>query len=347
MIDITKIVRPNILELKPYSSARDEFTGDEGIFLDANENPFGTLNRYPDPYQKEIKQKLAVLKAVKTNNIFVGNGSDEVIDLAFRIFCNPGIDKAMTFSPTYGMYDVSAAINNVELLKLPLNPAFQIDLEQLKPYFEDARVKLIFICSPNNPTGNLIHQNDIEFILRNFNGIVIIDEAYIDFAKADSLIRLTQQYNNLIISQTFSKALGLAAARVGTAYANEEIIRFYNKVKPPYNVSALNQQAAIHVLENIEVYQEDLKLILEEKERLITELQELHLVKKIYPSDANFLLVEVDNADELYTRLVRQKIITRNRSTQVANCLRITVGTTEENKALIEALTSLQMQSSY
>ena len=195
MINIDNIVRPNILELKPYSSARDEFTGKEGIFLDANENPFGELNRYPDPYQNELKHKLAELKGVSTNNIFVGNGSDEVIDLAFRIFCSPGFDKALTFSPTYGMYDVSAAINNVELLKLPLNKEFQINLEKLEPYFNDNSIKLMFICSPNNPTGNLMNKNDIEFILNNFNGIVIIDEAYIDFAENGSLISLINRLN--------------------------------------------------------------------------------------------------------------------------------------------------------
>lgn len=341
MINIENIVRPNILELKPYSSARDEFTGKEGIFLDANENPFGELNRYPDPYQNELKQKLAELKGVSTNNIFVGNGSDEVIDLAFRIFCSPGFDKALTFSPTYGMYDVSAAINNVELLKLPLNEVFQIDIGKLKPYFNDNSIKLMFICSPNNPTGNLMNKNDIEFILNNFNGIVIIDEAYIDFAENASLISLINSYNNLIVSQTFSKAWGLAAARVGTAYANEEIITLYNKVKPPYNVSKINQQAAIDELDNSSRFEKNLNLILAEKERLKTELQGIDLVKKIYPSDANFLLIKVGDANQIYSQLVNQQIITRNRTTQVSNCLRISVGTPEENSALINALKTL------
>ncbi len=338
MIDINSIIRPNILELKPYSSARDEFTGEEGIFLDANENPYGELNRYPDPYQKMLKQKLATIKDVSSNNIFVGNGSDEVIDLAFRIFCSPGFDKALTFSPTYGMYDVSAAINNVELLKLPLNEEFQIDLEKLEPYFNDNSIKLMFICSPNNPTGNLMNQTDIEFILNNFKGIVIIDEAYIDFAEADSLINLINQYNNLIVSQTFSKAWGLAAARVGTAYANPEIITLYNKVKPPYNVSKINQQAAIKALDNYKTYENMLAAILTEKDRLKSELESIDLVKNIYPSDSNFLLLEVDDANQLYDDLVDQKIITRNRNAQVANCLRISVGTPQENDELINAL---------
>ena len=338
MINIENIVRPNILELNPYSSARDEFTGEEGIFLDANENPFGELNRYPDPYQNELKKKLAELKGVSANNIFVGNGSDEVIDLAFRIFCSPGFDKALTFSPTYGMYDVSAVINNVELLKLPLNEDFQIDIEKVQPYFNDDSVKLMFICSPNNPTGNLMNKSDVEFILTNFKGIVIIDEAYIDFAENTSLISLINNYNNLIVSQTFSKAWGLAAARVGTAYAKEEIITLYNKVKPPYNVSKINQQAAIDALDNSSRFDKNLNLILAEKERLKIELQEIDLVKKIYPSDANFLLLEVDDANQLYGDLVYQKIITRNRNAQVANCLRISVGTSEENDKLLNAL---------
>ena len=341
MVDLNTIVRSNILQLNPYSSARDEFTGSKGIFLDANENPYGELNRYPDPYQKKLKERLAELKDLNTNTIFLGNGSDEVIDLAFRIFCNPGFDKALTFSPTYGMYEVSAAINNTELLKLPLNQEFQIELNQLKPFFNDIHLKLIFICSPNNPTGNLINKKDIEYILNNFNGIVIIDEAYIDFAGVDSLIGLITKYNNLIVSQTFSKAWGLAGARVGIAYANKEIIKLYNKVKPPYNISELNQQAAITALENYQAYSTILARIISEKKRLIKELQKIKLIKKIYPSDANFLLVEVGNANKLYSDLISKKIITRNRNVQVSNCLRITVGTPEENDNLLNALNTL------
>ena len=341
MVDLNTIVRSNILQLNPYSSARDEFTGTQGIFLDANENPYGELNRYPDPYQKKLKERLAELKDLNTNTIFLGNGSDEVIDLAFRIFCNPGFDKALTFSPTYGMYEVSAAINNTELLKLPLNQEFQIELNKLKPFFNDIHLKLIFICSPNNPTGNLINKKDIEYILNNFNGIVIIDEAYIDFAGVDSLIGLITKYNNLIVSQTFSKAWGLAGARVGIAYANKEIIKLYNKVKPPYNISELNQQAAITALENYQAYSTILARIISEKKRLIKELQKIKLIKKIYPSDANFLLVEVGNANKLYSDLISKKIITRNRNVQVSNCLRITVGTPEENDNLLNALNTL------
>ena len=284
MIDINQIIRPNILTLNPYTSARDAHTGREGVFLDANENPYGTLNRYPDPYQRKLKQKLAILKGVAQENIFIGNGSDEVIDLAFRIFCNPGEDKVLTFSPTYGMYSVSAAINNIELINLPLANDFQINMDELSPYLNDSSIKLIFICSPNNPTGNLIYSADIELILNQFEGIVILDEAYIDFANRDSLIGLLQSHNNLIVMQTFSKAWGLAAARLGTAYSSEEIIAIYNRVKPPYNVSAINQQAAIDALDNIKNFKEKLALIKTEKERLITKLKTIHRIKTIYPS---------------------------------------------------------------
>jgi len=342
MIDLKNIVRPTILALNPYSSARDEYTGVNGIFLDANENPYGTLNRYPDPYQSILKQKLATLKNVSPQNIFVGNGSDEVIDLAFRIFCKPEIDKALTFSPTYGMYAISAAINAIALLELPLDQKFQIDTEKLKPYFKDTTLKLMFICSPNNPTGNLMRRSDVEFILKNFKGIVIIDEAYIDFAEAESLLPLINRYNNLIVSQTFSKAWGLAAARVGIAYASSEIISLFNKVKPPYNVSALNQQAAVMALDNYTTYERNLALIVSEKERVRTELAQIDLVKTIYPSDANFLLLEVKNATTLYEDLIQKNIITRNRNTQVANCLRISIGTPEENNELINALKNVQ-----
>lgn len=338
MIEIKNLVRSTILELKPYSSARSEFSGKEGLFLDANENPFGTLNRYPDPYQSELKQKLAQLKELTPENIFIGNGSDEVIDLTFRIFCNPGKDKALIFSPTYGMYGVSAGINNVELIQVPLNTEFQIDVETLKPYFDDNNLKLIFICSPNNPTGNVMDKKTIDYILKNFNVLVIVDEAYIDFAEEESLVKKVNQYNNLIVSQTFSKAWGLAAARVGTAYACEEIINLFNKIKPPYNSSELNQNAAIKALNNFQEYEANLNLIVKEKKRLEKVLQNSKKVKKIYPSDANFILIEVDNANELYKDLVEENIITRNRNKQVKNCIRISIGTPEENDKFISVI---------
>lgn len=334
--NLESLVRPNILKLKPYSSARDEYNGDTGIFLDANENPFGTLNRYPDPYQKEVKEKLSALKNIPVSQIFLGNGSDEVIDLVFRIFCTPGNDKALVFTPTYGMYEVSANINDTELLQLSLNRNFQIDKEAVIPFLKDENLKLIFICSPNNPTGNSIE--NIGFILENFNGIVFVDEAYIDFSSQKSWTEKLEQYPNLIISQTFSKARGLAAVRVGIAYSSPEIISLLNKTKPPYNVSQLNQEAALIALVDDEKYQSEIKTILEEKERLKKALLKLTVIKKIYPSDANFILAEVNDADEIYNNLVQQKIITRNRNSVIANCIRITIGTTEENNQLIAAL---------
>ena len=340
-IDIKNLVRKNILNLKPYSSARDEFEGENGIFLDANENPFGELNRYPDPYQLKIKQKLSELNQISTENIFLGNGSDEVIDLAFRIFCEPKKDKVLTFSPTYGMYEVSANINDVELINLELNKDFQIDLENLKPYLNDENLKIIFICSPNNPTGNSI--KNIKYILENFNGIVFIDEAYIDFSPEESFRNQIKNYPNLIVSQTFSKAWGMASVRVGIAYASEEIIKFYNKVKPPYNISQLNQDAILNTLndEKINQVSENIKIILEEKKSLIQNLKKLNLVKTIFPSDANFVLIEVDNADSVYQELVNQNVIIRNRNSVIKNCLRITVGSPEENQKLIETLQNI------
>ncbi|MBI5216677.1 MAG: histidinol-phosphate transaminase [Ignavibacteriae bacterium] len=338
MFDLNKIIRPNIHTLKPYSSARDEFSGKEGVFLDANENPFGELNRYPDPHQNELKKKLAQLKGTTTENIFIGNGSDEVIDLAFKLFCNPGIDKALIFSPTYGMYEVSANINNIELIKLPLNNEFQINIAAVTNYLFDEQVKLIFICSPNNPTGNCINTKDIEFILVNFQGVVMIDEAYIDFSEKTSWLEQLNQYSNLIVIQTFSKAWGLAAARVGIAYSTMAIIQFFTKVKPPYNVSLLNQQAAIDALSKKEEFEKNKKIILTEKRMLEAALRDSSLIKRIYPSDANFLLVEVIDANQIYSDLVRRKIITRNRHSVIYNCIRITVGSPEENQALINAL---------
>jgi len=340
-MNLNHIIRKNILNLIPYSSARDDFSGSEGVFLDANENPFGELNRYPDPYQKELKQKLAQLKNISDQHIFIGNGSDEVIDLAFRIFCTPGEDKALTFSPTYGMYDISAAINDVELLKIPLTKTFQIDISAIDDYLNDPTIKIIFICSPNNPTGNLIDKNDIEYILNKFNGIVIIDEAYVDFSLSKSWLTNIGKYPHLIVSQTFSKAWGLAAARIGIAFANASIIQVYNKVKPPYNVSLLNQKAAIDALSNTSEYECNLQMILREKEKLKVALNDVGVVKKIYASDANFLLIEVADADRIYSELVNQKIITRNRNNVINNCIRISIGTPNENKQLINALKNI------
>ncbi|MXN90718.1 histidinol-phosphate transaminase [Flavobacterium sp. Sd200] len=341
MFNLTKIIRPNILTLEPYSSARDEFKGSEGIFLDANENPFGSLNRYPDPLQKSVKQKLSEVKNVPAENIFLGNGSDEIIDLCYRIFCEPGKDKALTFVPTYGMYEVSAAINNVELIKLPLNSDFQIDTKSCKTYLKDTDVKLIFICSPNNPTGNII--NNIEYILENFNGVVVVDEAYIDFAGSNSLSAKLDNYPNLIVLQTLSKAWGLAAARMGIAFASTEIIIYLNKVKPPYNMSSPNQQAALNALDDLEIYQNQLATILSEKEKMLNAFADISIITKVYPTDANFILIKVKDADKAYNQLINKNIILRNRSKVVADCLRITIGTPQENEALLSAFKNIQL----
>jgi len=345
-LDLKNIVRPNIQQLKAYSSARDEFKGVAEVYLDANENPFGTLNRYPDPQQMAIKKRLSEIKGVNENQIFIGNGSDEVIDLAFRIFCNPRKDKALTFTPSYGMYNVSAAINDVELIELPLKENFQIDVEELDSYLKDNTLKIIFICSPNNPTGNCFEDETIQYILKEFKGIVIIDEAYIDFSTKESYITQLSYYPNLIISQTFSKAWGLAGVRVGVAYANSDIIDFYNKVKPPYNISALNQETVLNKLDNLAQFEIEKNIIINQKEKLEKQLQEIELVKKVYPSEANFLLIEVSNANEVYNQLVNQKIITRNRSNLVNNCLRITVGNEIENKRLLRAMQFIDVASS-
>lgn len=341
MFNLKEIVRQNIWNLKPYSSARDEFKGKEGVFLDANENPFGTLNRYPDSYQKALKQKLSEFHNVATKNIFIGNGSDEIIDLIYRIFCNPGKDKALTFTPTFGMYEVAAEINDVELISLALDSEFQINTDAIKPYLQDESLKLIFICSPNNPTGNSANKDAIKYILKQFKGIVIVDEAYADFSENPSLKSSFTSYPNLIVTQTFSKAWGLAAARIGVAFASETIINLLNTIKMPYNISALNEQAALKAMEDINTYKANITTILNEREKLITALKTMAIIKKIYPSDANFLLVEVTDANETYQKLVDQKVITRNRNNLVKNCIRITVGTPKENEKLIKALTDL------
>lgn len=340
-IKIEELVRKNIRVLAPYSSARDEYSGKEGFFLDANENPFGIYNRYPDPYQAALKQKLAEIKNTNPETISIGNGSDEIIDLAFRVFCEPKQDKALTFVPTYGMYEVSANINDVELIKLPLNKNFQIEKKDLEPYFLDEFLKLIFICSPNNPTGNLLKTEDIEFILEKFTGIVIIDEAYIDFCEQPSFITKISKYPNLIIIQTLSKAWGMAGIRLGIGYMNEEILSYYNRVKAPYNISVINQQTAMEALNNEEKFTQEVRAILIEKQRLIQNLSKLKMIKKIFPSNANFLLVEVENADELYGKLIEKKIIIRNRNSVIKNCVRISVGTFEENEELLNALKEL------
>ena len=341
MFDLNKITRNNIEKLKAYSSARDEFTRTSGVFLDANENPYGELNRYPDPYQMKLKREIYKSTGIDPEKTFIGNGSDEIIDLLFRIFCNPSMDKALTFSPTYGMYDVSAGINDVELIKVPLNDEFDIDFNTVEGFLSDSTIKLILICSPNNPTGNCPNFSAVEKIIEKFNGIVLIDEAYINFSSKKSYSDLIEKYPNLIVSQTMSKAWGLATARIGMAFGNSNIIDLLNKVKPPYNISGLNQNAAVESFKRRDEFELRKKQILENKEKLYTELNNIEIVTKVYPSDTNFFLVKCLNADKVYNALAKKKIIVRNRNKVVQNCLRITVGTTEENLLLIEELKSI------
>ncbi len=339
-MNIEKLVRKNILELQPYSSARNDYDGENGVFLDANENPFGVLNRYPDPQQKNLKQKLAELKSISFENIFIGNGSDEVIDLIYRIFCNPGIDKAITFFPTYGMYQVSAGINNIELINIPLNDSFQVDKLALNDYLNDELIKVIFVCSPNNPTGNTI--KNIDWLLENFKGIVVLDEAYIDFSAEDSFLHRINLYPNLIVMQTLSKAWGLAAARIGLGFSNPYIISLFNKIKSPYNISKLNQEEALISLNNISEFERNKNDILIQREILFLQLKNNLNVIEVYPSDANFLLIKVKDADKVYNELIKNNVITRNRNKIVKDCIRITVGSSIENQKLIKALQNIK-----
>lgn len=346
MKNIEKLVRKNILSLQPYSSARDEYQGEKAIFLDANENPYGINNRYPDPYQNDLKATISNERKISPDKIFVGNGSDEAIDLLFRIFCEPGKDKALTFTPSYGMYKVSANINDVELIELPLNKEFQIDKEDLNPYINDSQLKLIFLCSPNNPTGNALEASTVEWILKNFEGILIIDEAYIDFSTTLSFRDKLDSYPNLVVLQTLSKAWGQAALRIGFAFSNPYIIQLLNKVKPPYNVSGPTQEMAKEALQNTSKYKKEMEQILQNRDYLESELASNPLIKKIYPTEANFLLVLVDNANALYEILVDSKIVVRNRHKVLENHLRITVGSTEENRKLIQKLKQIAHEKS-
>jgi len=344
MKSIKDLVRPNIRLLETYSSARDEFSGTEGVFLDANENPYGNLNRYPDPNQTELKKAISQLKNIPAENIFIGNGSDEPIDLLFRIFCTPEKDRILLCPPTYGMYEVAANINAIGALRIPLTYEFQLDIDAIKRVNDMEQFKLIFLCSPNNPTGNTL--KDVETVLHFFTGIVVIDEAYIDFSSNPSFIEKLSVYPNLVILQTLSKAWGLASVRVGMAFASNEIISLMTKVKPPYNVSQLNQEAALEALKNRTAIQAQTEEIIAQRTFLEQALTQLKCITKIYPSDANFLLVEVDNASALYTYLIEGNIITRNRHSVVNNCIRITIGTATENQGLIDALNTYENEKS-
>lgn len=349
--DLETLVRENIKKMTAYSSARHEFSGMASIFLDANENSFGSAiaasldgtdikyNRYPDPLQIRVKEKISVIKGVPPQNIFLGNGSDEAIDLLFRIFCTPGKDNVLIFPPTYGMYEVCAETNDIEVKRIPLTEEFQLDLHAIEEVI-DPFTKLIFICSPNNPTGNTIDRNDIEILLNNFEGLVIIDEAYINYARQKTFISELPEYPNLIILQTLSKAWGLAGLRLGMAFAGEPIIDYLNKVKYPYNINAASQQLALKALDNIETVNEWIKTTVQLREWLTSELLKFSFTKKVYHSDANFVLVKMSGAKKIYDHLCAKGIIVRDRSKVILcdDCLRITIGTEQENIILINAL---------
>lgn len=342
------MLRENIRKLVPYSSARDEFKGEASVFLDANENSFGSpletaYNRYPDPLQWRLKEKIAQIKGVPPQHIFLGNGSDECIDLLYRAFCNPGKDNVIICPPTYGMYEVSANINDVEVRKVSLDAAYQLNLTGISEAV-DEHTKLIFLCSPNNPTGNSLAREDVEMVLNGFEGIVVIDEAYINFAKQRSFIQELTEYPNLVVLQTLSKAWGLAALRIGIAFGSLDMIDVLNKIKAPYNISQASQELALKALENIELVNNWTREIVQERERLREEFSQLPLVKNIYPSDANFLLVKTSDGKPIYDYLVAKGIIVRDRSRVelCEGCLRITVGTAAENDRLLSELRSYQ-----
>ena len=340
---IEDLIRKNIKALSPYSSARDEFTQVAEVYLDANENPYeNNLNRYPDPYQKKVKKLLSSWKGISTSKMMLGNGSDEVLDLIFRVFCEPKEDNVVLLPPTYGMYNVLANINNIETTEIGLNDDFSPNVDVILKA-QNNNSKVLFVCSPNNPTANVFNISKVEKLLNNFKGIVVIDEAYIDFADSESWIKRLDEFPNLIVTQTFSKALGHAGIRLGVAYASEEIIEVLNNIKPPYNVNELTQQKAIEVLEEAK-FTKQIEVIKEEREKLNSALKELSYVKEIFPSDANFILIRVDDANSIYNQLLEKGIVVRNRSTQFKceNTLRISVGTPEENEILIDTMNNLQ-----
>jgi histidinol-phosphate aminotransferase len=341
--DINTLVRKNILTMKPYSSARDEFKGEADIYLDANENPYQSpYNRYPDPLQRRVKDELATVKEVRPEQIFLGNGSDEAIDLIIRAFCEPNQDSILITEPTYGMYSVCAEVNAVNVQQVLLTPDFDLDLEAFPKTF-DATTKVIFLCSPNNPTGNLLSRDRILEVLKRFYGLVVIDEAYIDFAKGKSFLQDLDKYPNLVVLQTFSKAWGLAGLRLGMAFASEAIINILNKIKYPYNVNIRTQELALDALENRHVMEDWVKQIVQQRARVIKALEKLRITEKVFPTDSNFVLVRVQDAPATYKYLLEQKIIVRDRSRVVLcyNCLRITIGTPEENERLLNALEEL------
>ena len=339
-INLDILVRKNILEMNSYSSARDEFENKKQklVFLDANESPFqNEINRYPNNKHIDLKQTLLELNQLSNGQIVLGNGTDEILDLIMRVFCDPSSDKIITIPPTYGMYDVIAKTNNVENIKVPLKSNFTLNLEELKKSFSE-KTKLLFLCSPNNPTGNSFSRKDLIDLIESFNGVVVIDEAYINFSSNSSLVSLINKYNNLIVTQTMSKAFGMAGIRLGMGFSNNKIVNYINKIKPPYNINLLTEKRALKELKNIDTIKTNIKIILEERNKLIDSLNELSFIIKVYPSDSNFILIKVDDADLRYKQLIEKGIVLRNRSKELLcdSCLRITIGTPYENELLIK-----------
>ena len=344
MFDLDKLVRPNVKVLTPYSSARDEFKGEASVFLDANENSLGSplvkwYNRYPDPLQWKVKEKLAAIKQVKPEQIFLGNGSDECIDLLYRAFCHPGKDNIIICPPTYGMYEVSANINDIEIRKAPLLEDYQLNLAHIEQLV-DENTKIIWLCSPNNPSGNSLNLHDMEMVLNNFDGLVVVDEAYINFARQASALQWLPDYPNLVVMQTLSKAWGLAGLRLGMMFASEEIINVVNRIKPPYNIGQHTQELVAQALEEVGQVNDMIRALVDMREALAEVLEQMAIVKRVYPSDANFLLVQMDNARGIYDYLLTKGIVVRDRSKVLLcdDCLRITIGTEAENTKLVDAL---------
>ena len=340
MFDLNSILRENIKRLKPYSSARDDFSGEASVWIDANENPFNTgVNRYPDPHQRELKVCLAQIKGVKPENVFIGNGSDEIIDLLYRVTCDPGKANAIVMPPTYGMYAVSAEINDVAITKVFLREDFSVDTEAVLAAVNE-NTRLIFVCSPNNPTGNLVPIDVIETIASKFDGLVVVDEAYIDFTTSKSAVSLIEKYPNIFVMQTLSKAWGLAGARVGVGIGSKDLLTVMDKVKAPYNVNILSQQVALNSLNDIEAFRAKVDIIVEQRDWLSAELSKLDIVEKVYPSDANFLLVKFKDTANLFQFLLDCGIVARDRSKEkwCEGCIRLTVGTPDENEMLVKAL---------
>ncbi|MDR1203561.1 MAG: histidinol-phosphate transaminase [Tannerellaceae bacterium] len=345
MKDLKELVRPNIWNLKPYSSARNEFQGEASVFLDANENPYNEpYNRYPDPLQWKLKDKIAAVKGIDRASIFLGNGSDEAIDLPIRAFCEPAVDTILTIDPSYGMYQVAADINHVACRKVRLNNDFSLNADALLQAVE-ANTKIIFLCSPNNPTGNILSRGELYKVINGFEGIVVIDEAYIDFSSSPTFLKELKNFPNLIVLQTLSKAWGAAGIRLGMAFASPDIIDILNKIKYPYNINQLTQEQALEILNRQEAMKGELSEILKERTLVETALQKLPFVQRIYPSDANFILVKVDDPNATYDYLVRKGIIVRNRNavTLCEGCLRITIGTPEQNNLLLKALQTKEL----